>query len=90
MSGCEVVHAAYASAVDMLYIFCKDNGSLDFCHEIEDTPSGITVMYDNDGSVIGAEVPDFAKRYAIPATINVDAVKPFDLVVNTAEGLTVA
>jgi len=87
MNEYKAVRATYAHAVDMLYIICKDDGSLDFCHEIEDTPSGITVMYDNDGSVIGAEISDFARRYTVPTTINVDTVKPFDIVINSAEGL---
>ena len=79
--------ASYASAVDMLYIIIDPSGCLSACHSIEDTPSGITVMYASDGSVIGAEVPDFLERYDLPATIEVDSSNPFEIMVDSARGL---
>ena len=82
--------ASYADVVDMLYVMLDQNGSLARCHSIEDTPSGITVMYAADGSAIGAEVSDFSERYSLPATIHVDARTPFDITVSEADGLTVA
>lgn len=71
--------AAYHALFDMLYVGYGDN-SLDLCHSIEDTPSGITVMYDEDGKFAGAEIPFFAERYpTVPAIIAVDAAVPFTL-----------
>lgn len=82
--------ASYASVIDMLYILLDPNGSLSACHAIEDTPSGITVMYGADGSVVGAEVPDFLECYKIPATITVDSNVPFEISVDSATGLVEA
>lgn len=82
--------ASYADVVDMLYVLLDPNGSLAGCHFVEDTPSGITVMYAADGSAIGAEVSDFSERYSLPATIHVDARTPSDITVNEADGMSVA
>lgn len=90
MGVCRAVSASYAQIIDMLYVLCKEGGSLSRCHSIEDTPSGITVMYDEDGSVIGAEISDFSERYDIPASILVDSSNPFMLSVDKADGLAVA
>ena len=77
--------ARYADLFDILYVLCGTNGSLSLCSSVEDTPSGITVMYDRNGSVIGAEVSDFSERYTVPSTIRVDAKKPFDLRIDAIE-----
>lgn len=90
MRSYRAASASYADVVDMLYILLDPNGSLSMCHSVEDTPSGITVMYAPDGSAIGAEVSDFSERYSLPATIHVDAKSPFDISVSEADGLTVA
>lgn len=82
--------ASYTDVVDMLYVLIDPDGNLSRCHSVEDTPSGITVMYAADGSAIGAEVSDFSERYSLPATIHVDAKSPFDISVSEADGLTVA
>lgn len=82
--------ASYVGAVDVLYVRLGDNKSLSVCHSVEDTPSGITVMYSADGSVVGCEVADFSERYSIPAVIKVDTKKPFELSVERADGLAVA
>lgn len=79
--------ASYASVVDMLYVLISPNGSLSACHSIEDTPSGITVMYAKDGSVVGAEVSGFLERYELPATISVDSSSPFEITVDSASGI---
>lgn len=71
--------ARYADLFDILYVLCGADGSLSKCHSVEDTPSGITVMYDREGSVIGAEVSDFSERFVVPSTIKVDAKRPFEL-----------
>lgn len=77
--------ARYADLFDILYVLCGADGSLSRCSTVEDTPSGITVMYDRDGSVIGAEVSDFSERYSVPSTIRVDAKRPFDLRIDSIE-----
>ncbi|GEM_PF-5358474 len=82
--------ASYAGAVDMLYVLINPNGDMSACHAIEDTPSGITVMYDRRGAVIGAEVPDFSERFSLPAMIPVDSHNPFAISVDNAAGLTEA
>ena len=90
MRSYSAASASYADVVDMLYVLLDPNGSLAGCHSVEDTPSGITVMYVADGSAIGAEVSDFSERYSLPATIHVDARTPFDITVNEADGMSVA
>lgn len=77
--------ARYADMFDILYVLCEPNGSLAKCHSVEDTPSGITVMYDEDGFVAGAEVSDFLERYKVPSTITVDAKTPFQLRIDSVE-----
>lgn len=75
----KAVRAGYAGIVDMMYVTCREDADLSLCHAVEDTPSGITIMYDADGSVIGVEISDFSCRYSIPARIEVDAQNPFTL-----------
>lgn len=82
--------ASYADVVDMLYVLLDLNGSLSSCHSIEDTPSGIIVMYDAHGAVVGAEVPDFSERYRLPAMISVDSRVPFEISVDRAAGIAEA
>lgn len=82
--------ASYASAVDMLYVIIDPSGDLSSCHSIEDTPSGITVMYASDGSVVGAEIPGFLERYGLPAKIEIDSSTPFEITVDSARGLVEA
>lgn len=90
MGVCKAISASYAQVIDMLYVLCKEGVGLSRCRSVEDTPSGITVMYDEDGSVIGAEISDFSERYDIPASIRVDSSKPFTLSVDKAEGFAAA
>lgn len=87
MTTYEAKKASYASTVDMLYVLLDPNGDLSACSSIEDTPSGITVMYDRAGNAIGAEVPDFMEDYGVPATIPVDSKRPFNLHVSSAAGI---
>lgn len=82
--------ARYADLFDILYVLCGADGSLTKCRSVEDTPSGFTVMYGDDGSVIGVEVSDFSERYSVPSTIDVDAKEPFRLRVDSIEDLTAA
>ncbi|NJE80695.1 hypothetical protein E0L17_05060 [Olsenella sp. SW781] len=90
MRSYSAASASYADVVDMLYVLIDPSGSLSRCHSVEDTPSGITVMYSADGSAIGAEVSDFLERYSLPATIHVDAREPFDLTISEANGIGAA
>lgn len=73
------LRAGYAEIVDMMYVTCRDGVDLSLACSIEDTPSGITVMYGDSGEVIGAEISDFSDKFGIPASINVDAKVPFVL-----------
>ncbi|MFR7671482.1 MAG: hypothetical protein ACLU0O_13105 [Collinsella sp.] len=62
---------------------CKRDASLSSCSALEDTPSGVTVMYDCDGSVIGVEVFDLSDKYCeMPSRIHIDARAPFDIELN--------
>lgn len=79
MMAVKAVRAGYAAIVDMMYVTCRDGADLSACGRIEDTPSGITVMYGDDGGVVGAEISDFYSRYDLPASIVVDAREPFRL-----------
>lgn len=79
MAAVKAVRAGYASVIDMMYVTCLDDADLSSCYEVEDTPSGITVMYSEDGRVIGAEISDFSLRFSLPASISVDAKNPFTL-----------
>ena len=77
--------ASYHALLDMLYVGYGNN-SLDLCHSIEDTPSGITVMYDERGVFAGAEIPYFSKRSeGFPATVEVDSSSPFGLLIPSAK-----
>lgn len=77
------VDSRYEGYADALYILCKRDASLSSCFAVEDTPSGITVMYDCDGSVIGVEVFDLSdKYYEMPSRIHIDAKAPFDIELN--------
>ena len=69
--------AAYYAPLDVLYIGYGDN-SLDSCHAIEDTPSGICVMYDRNGLFAGAEIYDASKTISgTPCVVTIDASVPF-------------
>ena len=71
------LRASYFEPLDILYVAYGDH-SLDSCHTIEDTPSGITVMYDDENCFAGAEIYDLSKRVqSLPATLLVDAKTPF-------------
>lgn len=73
--------AAYYKPLDILYIGYGNN-SLDRCHAIEDTPSGITVMFDENNAFAGAEVNNFSSRVSsIPAIIDVDSINPFKILI---------
>ena len=76
--------AAYHGLLDILYVGYGLN-SLDLCHSIEDTPSGITVMYDEHGVFAGAEIPYFSERFSgFPVTVEVDSAVPFGLSIPSA------
>lgn len=76
--------AVYHELADMLYIG-YGSGTLDLCDSVEDTPSGITVMY-RGGEFAGAEVPFVSERYpSMPGRISVDSVRPFDIVLDAVE-----
>lgn len=76
--------AAYHKLLDILYVG-YGLGSLDSCCSLEDTPSGITVMYDENGSFAGAEIPFFSERFGdFPVVIEIDSVVPFGLSVSSA------
>lgn len=76
--------AAYYSLLDILYV----GDVVSACDTVEDTPSGVTVMYNNDGSFAGAEIPDFVERgYGFDDSIEVDASEPFKLALSGAEVL---
>lgn len=78
-SAIETYRARYVSAVDTLYAGDVDSP----CSSVEDTPTGIVVMYGSDGSPIGIEVPCFAERYRnLPAIVDVDSVEPFSVCVH--------
>ena len=78
--------AAYYAPLDILYVGYGDN-SLDKCHEIEDTPSGITVMYDDNNNFAGAEVYSFSSRISsIPGIITIDAKNPFKIFIPELTG----
>lgn len=77
------IDSRYEGHADVLYVLCKRNASLSSCSALEDTPSGITVMYDCDGSVIGVEVFDLSDKYCeMPSRIHIDARVPFDIELN--------
>ena len=80
--------ASYVGSVDVLYVNFNGRESLSACHAVEDTPSGITVMYSEDGAVVGCEVMDFSERYRLPAKIRVDTKNPFEVSVVQADGLS--
>lgn len=66
-------NASYNPFIDMLYV-----GECESCYSIEDTPSGITVMYEKDGTVLGVEIPYFTENYSeAPVDISVDSSVPF-------------
>ncbi len=65
--------ASYHALLDMLY--AGDVSSP--CDKIEDTPSGMTVMYSSDGTPIGVEISQFSKRDS--DDVIVDAKSPFIL-----------
>lgn len=76
--------ASYHKMLDIMYVGIND-AHLDICDKIEDTPSGIIVMYDNNGAFAGAEIPLFSKRFGnLPAVVSVDASDPFELTINEA------
>jgi hypothetical protein len=77
--------ASYHKLLDILYVG-SDGSDLDCCDHIEDTPSGIIVMYNKDGSFAGAEIPLFRKKYGkLPAIIDIDTLEPFELSVDSAK-----
>ena len=76
--------AAYHRLLDVLYVGFSDGG-LESCSRIEDTPSGITVMYSSDGSPSGIEVPYFSSfSDGFPVRLIVDAESPFEVDVESA------
>lgn len=84
MYSIDADRAAYHKLLDILYVGYGMN-SLDLCHSLEDTPSGITVMYDENGAFAGAEIPYFSERFgSFPATIEVDSTVPFGLAIPAA------
>lgn len=77
------IDSRYEGYADVLYVLCKRDASLSSCYAVEDTPSGISVMYDCDGSVIGVEVFDLSEKYyEMPSRIHIDARVPFDIELN--------
>ena len=80
----DVDRAAYHELLDILYVGYGPS-SLDLCHSLEDTPSGITVMYDECGAFAGAEIPCFSERSGgFPAAVEVDSAVPFGLSIPSA------
>lgn len=76
--------AAYHKILDVLYVGFSDGG-LESCSRIEDTPSGITVMYSKDGMPTGVEVPKFSSiSSGFPARVFVDSASPFEVNVVSA------
>ena len=79
--------ASYYEPLDILYLTYGD-GSLSCCDAVEDTPSGVTVMYGEDGELDAAEIYDLFERISsLPATILIDAAVPFTLTINGAIGV---
>lgn len=82
--------AAYHRLLDVLYVGFTDGG-LENCSKIEDTPSGITVMYSKDGTPSGIEVPRFSSfSDGFPARLIIDAESPFEVDVKSAMRFPVA
>ena len=68
-----ILDASYHTLLDMLY--AGDVSSP--CYKVEDTPSGMTVMYSSSGNPIGVEVSDFSNWN--DSDVLVDAETPFVL-----------
>ena len=80
----KALRAGYADVADILYVTSSEDADLSSCYRLEDTPSGITVNYDDSGRVLGAEISDFSSSYKVPVKIVVDAETPFILDIDSS------